>query len=406
MLNRGIEALRYRDYRLMWVGQFARGTSQWVQMTTIPLLVLHFGGSALHLGLVTALQFGPILILAPIGGVIADRLPKRQALMSLQAVLAVQALALAWIATGDARGLSAVLILAGLFGLANSLEMPIRHSFLAALLPTPALANGIVLAQAAYIVSRLVGPVIASLLVLTVGFPVNFVVGAAGAIVAMILLREIRASGSVGVDSGPQEGVLAALRGGIRYSIANTAIAWSLGLLVSVTAVGMSFQPLLPLYANLVLNDGRGYGLLLSALAVGGLLAAIPMMYLRPVAAMRLCLYGGSGLAGLLVVLAATRVLAVALIVLVAIGFCFLVVTASVNVMVQHAVADDLRGRVMGVYVAILNGGTAVGGLAAGLAAEFVGTPKTMLGAAVLMIGALAICASQRDLVRKRVEAI
>ncbi|MGH2604775.1 MAG: MFS transporter, partial [Dehalococcoidia bacterium] len=138
-----MRALRHADFRLIWLGQIARGTSQWMQVTTVPLYVLRAGGGAFELGIVAALQFLPVMVLAPLGGAAADRVPKRVVLIVAQVVLAAQALVLALTTLTATDTLLPVFVLSFVFGVANAIEMPFRQTFVAELLPASDLLNGI-----------------------------------------------------------------------------------------------------------------------------------------------------------------------------------------------------------------------------------------------------------------------
>ena len=134
-LKRGFAALEVRNYRLYWSGQVVSLTGTWMQQVSLPWLVLALGGTPIQLGLVAMLQFGPALFLAPFGGVLADRIDKRTALIAAQAAAMLQAAVLFTLTATGVVEVPMVMALALWLGLVNAVEMPIRQALSADLVP-------------------------------------------------------------------------------------------------------------------------------------------------------------------------------------------------------------------------------------------------------------------------------
>src|SRR5881227_2707070 len=177
-LLRAFLALRHRNFRLFWFGQLISLIGTWMQTTAQAWLVLELTHSAWLLGVVGALQFLPVMLLALFGGVLADRLPKRRVLLFTQSFAMLQA-AVLWtlVATGEVR-LWHVLVLAALLGLTNSVDMPTRQAFVVEMVGREDLPNAVALNSSLFNMARIVGPGIAGLLIAWLGVAPLFLLNA------------------------------------------------------------------------------------------------------------------------------------------------------------------------------------------------------------------------------------
>lgn len=186
-------ALQSRNYRLWFAGQIVSQSGTWMQavaQNALVLFVLH--GSALDLGITAALQFGPVLVLGPVGGLLADRYDKRRLLLATQAAFAAQAVALGVLAgTGHAQ-LWTVWLLALLLGVVNAIDAPARQSFVVEMVGPADLANAVGLNSVIVNTSRMIGPAIAGVLTVTVGISWTFLLNAASFLVVLGALRAMR----------------------------------------------------------------------------------------------------------------------------------------------------------------------------------------------------------------------
>ena len=391
-LPAGLRALGHRDFRLFWCGQLVSLIGTWMQSVGQSWLVLELTNSPFRLGLIGALQFGPILLFSFLSGAISDRVRKRRLLLGTQAALMLQAFTLAVLVASGHVQFWHVAVLAALYGLATTLDMPSRQSYVAHLVPRGDLMNAIALNSAVFNGARVVGPAAAGLLVARYGTAAAFLVNGASFIAVLAALAAIRTEGAPHPRSGL--GIRAEIAEGVRYAAGTPRVALVMGLLTVVGLFLVNMNVLVPLIARDVLNEGaHGFGLLMAALGVGAVAGALAVAVLavgRPPVAMVV----GPALAaaGLLLLLSTARHFGLTATVLVALGFAQIVFMTTCNTTVQIAVPDDLRGRVMGLYALVFAGMTPIGALIMGAVAERWGVSRACAvggGAGLLLILAL-----------------
>ena len=380
MLNRVTRALQYRNYRLLWVGQWARSTGHWMQLVATPLVVLSIGGSALDLGIVFALQFVPILFIAPIAGVLADRWPKRRALILIQLGTAVQAALFTLMLATNSVDILWIYTLALILGVLSAFEMPMRSSFVGELVPDHVIPNAAALLSVAFHASRFVGPAIAGLVAALLGYQANFAWSAVVAVITLLLLWMMDSATMRPRPAGSRASVPTELRAGIGYVRTNVAVSSALGILAGFGVFGLSFQTVAPIFTLDVLQLDEGqYGLFVAAMGAGALAASLRMTVVSVSAAHRFLRVAPVGFGVALSALAATQAPAIAFLLVTVLGAFSLFVNSSVMISIQGTVPHEVRGRVMGLYVAVMHGGSAVGALLAGSIAELAGVPAAMV---------------------------
>lgn len=391
-LRRAMRALRHRNFRLLWAGQWARATGLWMQLVATPLLLLSIGGTGIDLGVAYALQFGPILFLAPIGGALADRVDKRRWLMVLQTVSAAQALLFVLVLNAGGVAVWHVFALSVVLGLVNAAEMPTRVSFVGELVAKEDIPNAVALMMLAMNASRIIGPAIAGLLAASFGFGANFTWSLVAAVLTVVLVALIDALRTTELPPPADESVGDAIRAAARYIRGAPAVSAGLSLLGMFGVFGISFQTILPLHAIQVLGlDRAGYGFLLAVMGIGALAAALPMTLVTMRLAERLMFMAPLAFALLLAVLALFGDPIAAFVVIAPLGFFFVLINSTINVTVQGTVPHEFRGRTMGIYVSIMHGGGALGALIMGALATTIGPGRAMLigaaGVAILTVG-------------------
>lgn len=394
--RRGFSALRHRNYRFFWFGQIGSLIGAWMQSVTLPWLVLELGGSPLELGVALALQFAPSTVLAPIGGVLADRIDKRRTLMAVQAVAMLQAGTLFVLAVSGVVEIWHVFALALVAGFVNAVEMPVRQAFVAELVPHDDLVNAIALNSTSFNLARVVGPAVAGVAIAVFGVSFNFAangvsyLGVLGAL-ALMDIGQLRRIPRPAV----QPSIRSSLAEGIGYAARTPTVLWPLVLLGGTAVFAMNFQTLMPLFARVTLELGsNGYGALFAAMGVGSLAGSLTLAFAtsqRPL--MRLILGGGAAFLALELALGLVRVPALAFPLVAAIGFSSMLMVNTINVTVQNAVPDELRGRVMSLYVMVFAGSAPLGGLFAGAAAQAFGPPAGFLLGASLASVVLGVAA-------------
>ena len=383
----GLRAFRHRDFRLFWSGQLVSLVGTWMQSVGQAWVVLELTGSPFKLGVISALQFGPMLFFSLLAGALADRVRKRRLLLLTQGALMLQALTLAALDWTGHIQFWHVAVLAAVYGIANTLDLPARQSFVGELVGKGDLMNAIALNATVFNGARVVGPAVAGLLIARYGVAPAFLVNGLSFLGVLVALAAIRNEGA----PRPRE---AATMGqeilqGVRYAAATPLVGLILSLLLVVSLFVLNFNVLVPLVARDVLHEGaRGFGLLMASLglgAVAGALALAAMTRARPPVALIVtaALVTSAGLLGL----AAVRHFWIAAAALAVMGFAQIFFMASCNTTVQVTAPDHLRGRVMSLYALVFVGVHPFGALLTGGVAE-----KWGVGAACVWGGGMGLC--------------
>ncbi len=409
----GFRALRHRDFRLFWSGQAVSLIGTWMQSVAQGWLMHRLTDSAWMLGLLSFMQFVPVLPFALFAGVIADRTDKRRLLLGTQTAFLLQATLLALaVSTGIVKPWM-VLALAFLYGCANTFDLPARQSFVIELTGREDLSNGIALNSAAFNTARILGPALAGLMLATIGEAGCFWINAVSFLAVLAALAALRVPPR---ERAPDTRPLAhTLMEGVRYAWGTTQLRNLLLLLAVCAGLGFQYSVLLPVYTRTVLREGpQAYGALLASFGVGSLLAALRMTMRLDRWALRRHLLVGLVLGGMgFLGFAWVPVLPVMMLMGGLAGFGLILYVSSTNVLIQLTTADEYRGRVMSLYTLMFVGTSPFGSLLAGGLAQRFGAPvATSVCAVVLLGGALwvsmrlrAIAASERAVEPPSVDA-
>jgi MFS family permease len=354
------KAFEIPNYRRYFAGQAISLSGTWMQMAAQAWLVLTLTGSATTLGLIVALQTLPILLLGPYGGVIADRIDKRKAMVWLQAAMGLQALALGILTvTGEVR-VWQIGALAALLGVNNAFENPARQSFMLEMVGPEHLRNAVSLNSVLVNVARTIGPAIAGLLIATVGEGVCFLVNAASfvAVIASLLTLDLDAlHPSPPSGRGPEQ-----LREGLRYIHQSRELMIPLLMMALVGTLAYEFQVTLPVMARQGLHIGAaGYGFMTAAMGAGAVAGGLVVAAVGRTGLRTLVLAAGAfGAVIMLAALAPT--LPVELAALALVGWASISFMATGNSTLQLAAAPSMRGRVMSLWFVAFQGSTPIGG--------------------------------------------
>ena len=397
-LRRGFAALEHRNYRLYWYGQVVSLVGTWMQSVSQPWLVLLLGGSPLELGTVLALQFAPAMVLAPLGGVLADRIDKRRALMATQAAAMIQATVLFTLTFTGVVQIWHIMVLAGVLGLISAVDMPVRQSFAAELVPPRDLVNAIALNSASFNAARVLGPAVAGLALAFFGPAFNFGLNAVSYLAVLLGLWLIDGSKlNRLVRPAQYASVRSSLAEGISYAARTPNVLWPLVLLGGMATFAMNFQTLLPLYARNTLGFGAdGYGALFASMGAGSLIGSLSLAFTsgrRPM--LRLILLGGLAFLILELLLGLTRAPVASFILIPLIGLSSMLMVNTINVTIQNTVSNELRGRVMSLYVTVFAGSAPIGGFFAGGLAEIWDAPTAFIVGSLLASTILGLVAWQ-----------
>ena len=374
-----LAALRHRDFRLFWSGQLVSLIGTWMQSVGQAWLVLELTGSPFHLGLVTALQFTPILLLSPVGGALSDRFPKRRIILLTQAAMMGQAFVLAALVWSGQVRYWHVAVLAAIYGLGRAIDIPARQSYITDLVGRADLANAVALNSLVFNGARIVGPAVAGLLIARFGVALAFFLNGLSFVAVLAALLATRTPGNP--DPAGRLGIRAGVWGALAYAARTPPVAFTLSLIVAVSVLVLNFNVVVPLVAKDVLGEGaHGFGLLMSSLGAGAVMAGIGLTLLRRgrpslrfLAVSATVLSAGTASLGLVGHFGTAAVL------LVGLGCCQILFSTGCNTTLQLTTPDALRGRVMGLYALANAGMTPFGSLLVGTVAEHLGVRAACL---------------------------
>lgn len=385
-----IRALRSRHYRLFVAGQLISLVGTWMQMVAQSWLIYRLTGSAALLGLLGFAGQIPVFVLAPLGGVIADRLNRHRVLVTTQAIMMALAAALATLTLSGNVQVWHLFVLASLLGIANAFDIPARQAFVIEMVEREDLMNAIALNSSMVNGARVVGPAIAGVVVATVGEGWCFLLNALSYVAVLGALRLMRLQPRP--RSASQTSAWASIVEGFVFSWRTAPVRALLLLLGLVSLMGMPYSVLMPIFADRILNGGpNAYGLLMSASGVGALAGAATLTVRRHIHGLgRWVALSATGFGVSLIAFAFSRSLWLSALLVVPAGFCMMVEMAASNTLIQSMIPDRLRGRVMAVYSMMFMGMAPLGALIAGALAAPLGAPTTVaIGGAVCIAGGL-----------------
>ena len=390
-LARGFHALEVRNYRLFWIGQLISQTGSWMQRTAQDWLVLQLTHSPFALGLVTALQFLPVLLLSLIGGVITDRWPKHRLVIITQVAALIQAAIFAAMVASGAIQLWHVYVLALLQGVITAIDNPVRQSFVVELVGREHLVNAVALNSMLFNGARIVGPALAGIMIARAsstlaGIALVLFVNAISFVAVLVGLLRMDSSALSPAPAVPAGKMAQRLVDGLSYVWRTPAVLLIMIVVAAIGTFGYNFSVVLPLLAGFVLHtDAAGFGGLSAFLGFGSLVGALSTAYTRQVTMRRLIL-GSTVFSLLLGAVAISTSFAISGVLLVALGFAGILFSTSANTLLQLSVPDALRGRVLSLYMLLFAGSTPIGGLLIGSLSNVIGVSLTLLVCACLCL--------------------
>jgi len=371
-------SLRHRNFRLFWSGQLVSLIGTWMQNVGQAWLVLELTHSSMKLGIVSALQFLPMLFLSLFTGPFIDYFDKRKIIIWTQASLMTLAFVLSILVWTGTVQYWHVVILATLLGIVNTIDMPARQAYIIDLVGKEDLMNAIALNSSIFNAARAVGPALAGLLITAVGTAACFFVNGVSflAVLAGLLFMNVTCASC---REKPSYTILQDVREAIGY-IRATPVVLTTILLVSVVSVfGTNFNVLVPVFAKMELHrDAAAFGLLLSSFGAGALIGSVSLTILSQWGPKEgILLSGGMGLSLSLMLIGLQRSYALTALLLAMAGLSMVTFFGMANTTVQLNTKDRLRGRVMSLYTLAFGGLTPFGSLFAGSVAHWIKAPLT-----------------------------
>lgn len=370
-------ALRSRNYRLYFTGQFISLAGTWMQQIAMIWLAYRLSSSAFVLGAIGFSSQIPSLIIAPFSGILIDRFDRRHLLMWTQSCSLLQALILTVLTWQDLISPGLLIMLAFMLGCINAVDFPARQSTAVLLVDDPKdLPNAIALNSFLMNLGRFIGPALAGFVVAVVGEAICFLINALSYLAVLLALAAIR------ISSQPEKTApsLKAIAEGFRYVRGHRQILASLGLVASISFFAVPYTVMLPLFAREVFaGNARTYGLLVASAGAGAMLASLFLVSRKDTKRLNHWVSLAAPAAGIsLALFAATSQLWQAFPLLVALGFSVILTLAGSNTLIQTRVDEVFRGRVMSIYAMSLLGVAPLGSLTVGTVAEGLGIRLTL----------------------------
>jgi MFS family permease len=385
---RTFASLRHADYRYLWTGTLMMSTGQWVQQVTLGWLLYDLTGNSMLLGALNGLRALPFLVTGPMAGVAADRMDRRKLLLYTQWVLIATAILMGALVASPFLHVWHIFLFTLITGVAWTITEPVRMSMIPSVVPKRDLANAIALNSGGFNLMKVIGPALGGAMIAWFGAADNFFVQgiAYTGVLAMIYLMHIPPHRA----EAKRASALANLKEGIAYVWSTPAVLALMMLAYVPRVFAVPYQTLMPVFQKDVLHVGpEGLGLLMAAPGIGAVIAVLTLASLgHRVKRQGLLLVGSIVILGFFLILFSQLTsLPLALITLVIAGAFQMFFLASTATMLQLVVPDELRGRVMSLYM-LDRGFMPAGALFAGTSAHFIGAPMTVatMGAIVILL--------------------
>lgn len=385
-MKQALRALQSRNFRIFYAGIAISIFGTWMQTVGASWLVYRLTGSAFLLGLVAAAQQLPMLFLAPLAGVWADRVDRRKLLIATQVLTLLQAATLTLLTFTGAVTPTHVVLVSLALGLINAVETPTRQAFLLEMVESKQdLPNAIALQSMMFNTARLVGPTMAGFIVAGFGEAWCFALNTASYVAILVAYVRLRMKPRA-TRRAPAR-LFVELADGFRWVFGLMPARRLILLVAAISFFSAPWQPLMPIVAaERFGGDSRTFGFLIGAVGAGALCGTLFLAFRSSVRGLGKMIAGASLAAGIgLTLFAVAPYLWMALMFLPVLGFGVIVAAASTNTILQTIADEDKRARIISIYVMIFLGMSPIGNFLAGALAEWVGARWTLAGYGVLL---------------------
>ena len=396
-------ALRHRNFQLFFSGQLISLIGTWMQTVAQSWLVYRMTGSGLLLGAVGFASQIPVFLVAPVGGITADRMNRQRVVIGTQTASMLLAFVLAALTLSHRVQVWHIFVLAALLGVVNAFDIPGRQAFLVDMVGKDDLMNAIALNSSMFNGARVIGPAVAGVLVARLGEGWCFFANGVSyiAVIAGLMLMNVHAPAKASPHSSPWEHIVE----GFEF-VNKTAPIRALMILLGVVSVtGMPYVVLMPIFADKILHKGGQefatiigshdlgavrLGILMGAAGVGALLGALTLAMRSGVKGLgRWVAVCCAGFGVSMVLFAFSTSFWVSVLLLLPVGYFVMLQMASSNTLIQVMVPDALRGRAMAIYSMMFMGMAPIGALLGGAMSDRIGAPWTVaIGGIVSVLGA------------------
>jgi MFS family permease len=409
-----VRALRHRDFRLFWIGNFLSNVGTWMQSVAQGWLVLQLAdqaaargarvaghNGAFWLGVVGFAASAPMLLFTVVGGVIADRVDRRQLMIRTQTAMMLSAFAMAGLTYFRVINLPEIVLLAFLTGVAMSLNTPSYQALVPQLVPREDLTNAIALNSAQFNLSRIIGPTLGGFVMAWSSPAGNFLLNGISFLAVILVLTRIQypPPDTDAEDVSPWQ----QLTEGFRYLLDRREMAALLALVALASIFGIPYIMFVPFFARDILHVGeRGLGFLMAFSGAGAFLGAATIAYLGRVKSRgRFVVRAGTLFLIAAIAFTFSRNFLLSGVLLMVAGYSMILMVATVNTLMQHLASDEMRGRVMSMYATAFLGFAPIGSLIAGSLAGVISAPYAIAAmSALALLGSWMLYFTQSELRR------
>jgi MFS family permease len=391
-----LRSFKHRNFKILFSANFLSNIGTWAQGVAQAWLILELTDSGTYLGIVTSLQFAPILFFSISGGKIADKFNKRKVLMLTNLTAGISALSVATLVLTENIKIWHVMFFAFMLGMGNAIDAPVRQSFNVEVVGKQDLPNAVGLNSTNFNVGRLIGPGLSGLLIAAYGTGVSFLFNGISYLFVILALISIREN-ELFIE--PKKSSSTKIREAMEYVAARPDILAVMITVFFATSFGLNFNIFNTMMATQVFDKGAAeYGALGSILAVGSLTGAIISARLEKKRGPRFVMIGSMIFSAVLIVSAFAPTYLVYSILLPMIGCVALLTFIAANTMVQLRTDSQIRGRVMGIYLTVFLGGTPIVSPFIGIMTQEVGTrPTVAICGLISLLAAIATFAKFKD---------
>jgi MFS family permease len=391
-----LRSFKHRNFKILFSANFLSNIGTWAQGVAQAWLILELTDSGTYLGIVTSLQFAPILFFSISGGKIADKFNKRKVLMLTNLTAGISALSVATLVLTENIKIWHVMFFAFMLGMGNAIDAPVRQSFNVEVVGKEDLPNAVGLNSTNFNVGRLIGPGLSGLLIAAYGTGVSFLFNGISYLFVILALISIREN-ELFIE--PKKSSSTKIREAMEYVAARPDILAVMITVFFATSFGLNFNIFNTMMATQVFDKGAAeYGALGSILAVGSLTGAIISARLEKKRGPRFVMIGSMIFSAILIISAVAPTYLVYSILLPMIGCVALLTFIAANTMVQLRTDSQIRGRVMGIYLTVFLGGTPIVSPFIGIMTQEVGTrPTVAICGLISLLAAIATFAKFKD---------
>lgn len=397
-MNTTFRSLRIRNFRLFFMGQAISQVGTWMRMVAMSLLVLHITDSGLAVGLMTAFQFLPVLVLGAWAGLVADRSDKRRLLLVVQSVLMAQSFVLSALAFMDSPPVAALYAVALAGGVATAFDNPARRSFVTEMVPEDHVQNAVALNTTVMTGARIFGPAVAGLLITATDYGWAFLIDGVSYTAVLTGLWRMRTEELRAAPLAPRG--RGGVREGLRY-VRRTPELWiSLAMMGVVGTLAFNFQVTFPLLATRTFDGGEQlFTVLFSVLSIGSVIGSL-WAARRETVELRHVVVSSAAFGVSMLLMAWSPRLAMAFPFAVLVGLSSVMFMTSSTALLQLRADPRMRGRVLALQAMVFLGSTPIGGPVVGWVSETLGARAGFVlgGAACLVAAAWGAAAGRRQL--------